>query len=50
MRKRRFLYSIITLVSAVAAVGFSSCKGKEDSSFEQKPITGVAAMFDESLG
>lgn len=50
MRKRRILHSIIALVSAVAAVGFSSCKDKGETAFEQKPITGISAMFDESLG
>ena len=51
MRKRRFLYNIIALGSLATSLVFTACNDPQNpSSFEQKPITGISAMFDESLG
>lgn len=50
MHKRRFLYSMIALLSISASLVLTACKDPQDTSFEPKPVTGISAMFDESLG
>lgn len=50
MRKRRFLYSLLALLSVSASLISTACKEPQDASFEAKPVTGIPAMFNESLG
>ncbi len=55
MNKRSFLYLVISLLLVCSTLLSISCKDPEnsngaDSSFEQKPITGISAMFEDSLG
>lgn len=49
MRKGRFLSSILAFITIAATFVFSACNGTQDI-FEAKPVTGISAMFDESLG
>lgn len=49
MNKRRFLhFSAILLIVPLAAC--AACKKPQNDVFEQKPITGIPAIFDESIG
>ena len=51
MRKNRLLYGVLAMISLLATLFSTACKDTdEDKTFEPKPITGISAMFDESLG
>ena len=54
MRKQNLLHAITTLLLVFISIFSISCKGpgsnSGDTSFEQKPVTGIPAMFEDSLG
>lgn len=49
MRKRRLLCGIVAATVSLLSFAFAACDNSQ-SGFQKKPITGIPAMFDESLG